>query len=167
LDLLSHFRKVTDFPKPGIQFLDMSPLLASPVLLAETLKQLSSSVDWSLIDVVIGIESRGFMLGAPLAARHGKGFVPCRKAGKLPPPVFSETYDLEYGTATLEMQPGQGRALIVDDVLATGGTLKAALSISKKAGYHVQDLVVLLNLKQLNKMTFNNSPIRSVITVSD
>ena len=167
MDLLAHFRKVSDFPKPGIQFLDMSPVLAKPELFAETLRQLSSLVDWSKIDTVIGIESRGFMLGAPLASLHKKGFVPCRKAGKLPPPVIAESYDLEYGSATLEMQPGSGRALIVDDVLATGGTLQATLRIAAKAGYQVHSLAVLVNITMLNSLTFQGAPVPSVIRISN
>jgi len=120
-------------------------------------------IDWTKIDVVVGIESRGFILGSALAAKHNKGFVPCRKAGKLPPPVVAESYSLEYGNATLELQPGKGRALIVDDVLATGGTLKATLNIAEKAGFQVEDVLVMINIAAINSMKFRGEKVKALL----
>jgi adenine phosphoribosyltransferase len=154
---------VPDFPKPGILFRDITPVLASPALFRQALDEMTSQVRWADVDVVVGIESRGFILGAALAARHEKGFVPMRKAGKLPPPVHGQAYALEYGEATLELKAGSGRALLVDDVLATGGTLEAALSLCHRAGYDVTDVAVLINLTFLNHFTFAGRPLRAAI----
>jgi adenine phosphoribosyltransferase len=111
--------------------------------------QLLSDAEWHEADAVAGIESRGFILGAALAARRAKGFVLVRKKGKLPPPVVDVSYDLEYGSGVLEMQPGRGKLVLVDDVLATGGTLSAAASLCERAGYQVKALAVLIDLHLL------------------
>lgn len=156
-------RDVPDFPIPGVLFRDITPILESPAALNFALDQMVAHVALETIDLIVGIESRGFILGAALGTRFGKGFVPLRKAGKLPPPVESLSYALEYGNATLEMRAGQGRVLIVDDVLATGGTLNAAIALCERAGYEVAELSVLINLEQLNSMTFRGGPIYSVL----
>jgi adenine phosphoribosyltransferase len=138
---------VPDFPTPGILFRDVMPLVRDH--LASTLAALDALLPagvWGDIDYVAGIESRGFILASALAAKHGKGFVPVRKQGKLPPPVVDHPYALEYGTGTLEMQLGQGRVLLVDDVLATGGTLSGAAELCERAGYEVRDLLVLVDI---------------------
>ena len=148
IDLRQHIRNVPDFPKPGILFRDIAPLLRSHF--RETIDVMSALLQpdqWQSIDAVAGIESRGFMLAAALAERHRKGFVPIRKQGKLPPPVVSVPYDLEYGNGVLEMQTGRGRLLLVDDVLATGGTMQAAASLCIDAGYDIVRLMVLIDLK--------------------
>jgi len=148
IDLRQHIRNVPDFPKPGILFRDIAPLLRSHF--RETIDVMSALLQpdqWQSIDAVAGIESRGFMLAAALAERHRKGFVPIRKQGKLPPPVVSVPYDLEYGNGVLEMQTGTGRLLLVDDVLATGGTMQAAASLCIDAGYDIVRLMVLIDLK--------------------
>ncbi|MCU0700445.1 MAG: adenine phosphoribosyltransferase [Myxococcaceae bacterium] len=154
---------VPDFPKPGIVFRDITPVLSSPALFRQALGEMTSQVRWADVDVVVGIESRGFILGAALAALHQKGFVPMRKAGKLPPPVHGQAYALEYGEATLELKAGQGRALLVDDVLATGGTLEAALSLCRRAGFDVTHVAVLINLTYLNQLTFAGQKVLSAI----
>lgn len=163
-DLKQHIRDVPDFPKAGILFRDIAPLLRHHFDDAiDAMSGLLDSRQWSDIDAVAGIESRGFILGAALALRHGKGFVLVRKQGKLPPPVVSAPYHLEYGTGVLEMQQGNGRLLLVDDVLATGGTLRAAAHLCGFAGYEVTRLMVLIDLKLVPDFQWEGLPTFSVI----
>jgi adenine phosphoribosyltransferase len=164
MQLKSLIREIPDFPIPGVLFRDISPILESPPALHYALDKMVEHVDLSRIDLVVGIESRGFILGAALGTRFGKGFVPLRKAGKLPPPVESLSYELEYGQATLEMRAGRGRVLIVDDVLATGGTLDAAIELCGRAGYEVDNVSVLINLTRLNAMRFRGAAVHSVLS---
>lgn len=148
LDLKRHVVDVPDFPRPGILFRDITPLLRAhfgPTV--DALERQLDAEDWRRIDAVAGIESRGFILAAALAARRGKGFVPIRKQGKLPPPVVDMRYELEYGSGILEMQRGGGRLLLVDDVLATGGTMRAAAELCGNAGYEVGALLALIDLR--------------------
>jgi adenine phosphoribosyltransferase len=155
---------VPDFPQPGILFRDIAPLLRRRF--EETIVALDALFDaaeWSGIDAIAGIESRGFILGAALALRRGKGFVPVRKKGKLPPPVVDVAYDLEYGSAVLEMQPGGGRVLLIDDVLATGGTMSAAAEICTRAGYAVAGIGVLLDLHLVPAYAWRGHAARAVI----
>ena len=161
--LKSLIRDIPDFPKPGIVFKDITPILSSSRFLADACDQMVESVSLKEVDVVVGVESRGFILGAAIAVRHGKGFVPMRKAGKLPPPVESMAYTLEYGEAILEIKKGSGRVLVIDDVLATGGTLKTAIDLSRRAGFEVVDVAVLINLTFLNQMTFAGRRIPAAI----
>ncbi len=138
---------VPDFPQPGILFRDITPLLRSHFAEAvDALDALWSESDWSGIDAVAGVESRGFILAAALAEKRRKGFVPVRKKGKLPPPVVDREYALEYGSGVLEMQRGEGQLLLIDDVLATGGTLAASAALAVDAGFDVQHLGVLIDL---------------------
>jgi adenine phosphoribosyltransferase len=146
-ELRKYVADVPDFPKPGILFRDITPLLRGHFgATVGALDALWDDDEWSTVDAVAGIESRGFIFAAALAERRGKGFVPIRKKGKLPPPVVDVAYDLEYGTGVLEMQAGQGRLLLVDDVLATGGTLSASVALSRAAGYSVRGLGVLIDI---------------------
>ena len=139
---------MADFPSPGILFRDIAPLLRDHFeATLDALDGLLSDAEWGETEAVAGIESRGFILGAALAARRGKGFVLVRKKGKLPPPVVDVSYDLEYGSGVLEMQRGRGSLLLVDDVLATGGTMpETAANLCERAGYQVKALAVLIDL---------------------
>jgi adenine phosphoribosyltransferase len=164
IDLKSYIRNVPDFPSPGILFRDIAPLLRQAF--GETIEALSALLDereWSQIDAVAGVESRGFILAAALALRHRKGFVLVRKKGKLPPPVVGLAYGLEYGTGVLEMQAGSGRLLLVDDVLATGGTLSASAALAEQAGYAVARAIVLLDLKLRPPFRWDRPSVRAAI----
>lgn len=163
MDLRTLVRDIPDFPKPGVLFRDITPLLKNPQALEQVATEMVAGVALSRIDYFAGIESRGFILGMLLAARHGKGFLPVRKAGKLPPPVEAVSYALEYGHATLELNPGSGRVMVVDDVLATGGTLAAAIDLCGRAGYTVEDVSVLIDLTFLNQFRFRDRSVHSVL----
>jgi adenine phosphoribosyltransferase len=163
-DLKRYIIDVPDFPKPGIVFRDISALLRQR--LTETTTALSAQIndtEWANIDALAGIESRGFVLAAALATKHSKGLVMARKQGKLPPPTVREAYSLEYGTDALEMKPGTGRLLLVDDVLATGGTMRAAANLCQLAGYDLMGLLVLIDLKLVPDFSWRSLPVRSVI----
>jgi adenine phosphoribosyltransferase len=164
IDLRQHIRNVPDFPKPGILFRDIAPLLRTHFTeTIDVLSSLLSAEHWRAIDAIAGVESRGFMLAAGLAERHRKGFVPIRKQGKLPPPIVSVPYDLEYGTGVLEMQQGSGRLLLVDDVLATGGTMQAAASLCIDAGYEIARLMVLIDLKLVKDFRWEQQSVLTAI----
>lgn len=154
---------VPDFPKPGVIFKDISPLLKHK--LDDVITDMGSTINWNEIDVIVGIESRGFILGSAMAVKFGKGLVLVRKKGKLPPPIIAESYSLEYGTDTLEMRENSEvlRVLIVDDVLATGGTLKATKVLCEKNNYHVKGMSVLINLKFLNDFHDQGISVHSVL----
>jgi adenine phosphoribosyltransferase len=146
-DLRQFVVDVPDFPRPGILFRDISPLLRRHFgATIEAIESLFGDEEWRTVDAIAGIESRGFILASALAERRDKGFVPIRKKGKLPPPVLDIAYDLEYGTGVLEMQAGEGRLLLVDDVLATGGTLNASVALSRQAGYVVHGIGILIDI---------------------
>ena len=163
----SLIRDVPDFPIPGVLFRDVSPLLQSPEAFSQLSVDFAKMIDLKNVDLFLGIESRGFIFASMLAAKFNKGFLPLRKAGKLPPPIIQESYKLEYGQATLEIAPSEAKhkkkVIICDDVLATGGTLKASISLCEKAGYEVEDILVLINLTFLNQMTFKNQQVKSLI----
>ncbi|MBW3621172.1 MAG: adenine phosphoribosyltransferase [Actinobacteria bacterium] len=148
--LEAHIREVPDFPKPGVSFKDVTPLLLDHVAFSTVVDALVMHFGRGTVDKVVGIEARGFIFAAPVAYHFGAGFVPARKAGKLPGPSRSVTYDLEYGSATLEMHddaisPGD-RVLIVDDVLATGGTAAATATLVEQLGGEVVGLGFLIEL---------------------
>ena len=156
--------EIPDFPKPGILFRDISPLLRLRFHATVTaVDALFSAREWETVEVVAGIESRGFILAAALAERHRKGFVPIRTKGKLPPPVVDVAYDLEYGAGVLEMQRGGGRLLLVDDVLATGGTLGASVALARQAGYELLGMGVLLDLGLAPGFSCGGFTVRSVL----
>jgi adenine phosphoribosyltransferase len=152
--LKARIRHVPDFPKPGILFYDITTLLRDPEGFRLAIDSLATPFGEAGIDVVVGIESRGFILGAAVADRIGAGFVPVRKLGKLPAATVRASYALEYGTDSLEMhrdaiEPGQ-RVLIVDDLLATGGTANAAVQLTKTLQGTVAGLAFLVELEALN-----------------
>jgi len=152
-DLKSKIRNVPDFPKAGILFYDITTLLQEPVGFRLAIDAVALPFKDKGIDVVVGIESRGFIFGAPVADRIGAGFSPVRKVGKLPSKTVRASYDLEYGTDSLEMhddgvKPGQ-RVLIVDDLLATGGTAKATRDLVVSCGGNVYGLAFLIELVSL------------------
>jgi adenine phosphoribosyltransferase len=147
-------REVSDYPKPGVLFYDITTLLKDPVGFRQAVECVCAPYRESQIDIVVGIESRGFIFGAAVADRLGVGFVPVRKPGKLPWETVSESYELEYGVDTLEMhqdavEPGQ-RVLIVDDLLATGGTARATVALIKQSAGNVVALAFLIELEGLN-----------------
>ena len=144
-------RVIADFPKPGIIFKDITPLLADAKALNDCCKKIASYA--KDVDYIAGIEARGFILASAVAVLSGKGFIPIRKSGKLPGQVISQSYELEYGQATLEIHsdlvPAGKKVLIVDDVLATGGTALASVELIEKASLIPTCLVFLLEINQL------------------
>ena len=155
--LLERIRDVPDFPKPGIVFKDITPLLADHDAFASAVEWLVAPFRDSAVAVVAGIEARGFVLGGPAALSLGAGFVPVRKKGKLPGSTIEATYDLEYGSATIEVtsdafSPG-ARVLVLDDVLATGGTAAATVELVRRCGAEVVGVSVLMELGFLSGRT--------------
>lgn len=154
MDIRSHIRTVPDFPKPGILFYDISTLLAHAEAWKATVEKLAEAVAPHKPDLLVGIESRGFLVAAPLALALGCGFAMVRKKGKLPGQTIRYTYDLEYGTDTVEIQadaitPGQ-RVVVLDDLLATGGTMAAAIHLLRSVGADVTAAAFILELAFLN-----------------
>lgn len=154
VNLDDYLPSVADFPRPGVVFRDINPLLANPAAFAHSIDAMAAAAsDWR-VDSIVGIESRGLIFAAALALRMGKPLVPARKPGKLPPPVLRAGYALEYGSDSLEMQhsalrPGE-HVLLVDDVIATGGTLLAAAELVGKLGGRVSGCIALLAIGPLN-----------------
>lgn len=153
LDLKKFIREIPDFPKPGILFRDITPLLASPPAFRETIRRMAEPFRGKKIDAIVAAEARGFIFAAPLALELNAGFVPVRKPGKLPARTHSFRYELEYGSDTLEMHvdgvsPGQ-RVLVVDDLLATGGTVGACCKLLEQSGAAVAGCVFVIELAAL------------------
>jgi adenine phosphoribosyltransferase len=152
--LRSHIRDVADFPKPGVMFKDINPLLADPVAFQTVVRALAEQARGLSVNKIAGIEARGFFFAAPVALDMCVGVLPIRKAGKLPGKTLTETYALEYGSATVEIQEGAveagDRVLVIDDVLATGGTAAATVRLVERLGGEVVGLGFVLELAFLD-----------------
>ena len=142
-----YIESIQDFPKQGILFRDIQPLLEDSEMFFDAIYEMSMLINLEQVDYFVGIDSRGFIFASALALQNNKGFKMIRKEGKLPNTLLHGVkYDLEYGSATIEMKPGTGKVVIVDDVYATGGTMDAAVELCKSAGYNVIDKVCLLDI---------------------
>tara|TARA_B100000424_G_scaffold130815_1_gene99184 strand:- start:1355 stop:1861 length:507 start_codon:yes stop_codon:yes gene_type:complete len=158
--------EIPNFPIDGVNFKDISPLLANEQVFRSALVEMGDKVDagFNRPDYWIGIDSRGYIFSSGLATYFGGGVVCARKEGKTPGQFLKKTYDLEYGTATLELQPGEGKVVIVDDVLATGGTLKATCELAETAGYEVVGSLVLIDLKYVPRVKNFDLEVESIVT---
>ncbi|TDE59304.1 adenine phosphoribosyltransferase [Nonomuraea mesophila] len=165
--ILERIRDVPDYPKQGVLFKDITPLLADPVAMTAVVDELAGLHQ---VDKIVGIEARGFILAAPVAYRAGAGFVPVRKKGKLPAATLEESYDLEYGSATVEVHrdalaPGE-RVLVIDDVLATGGTAAATVELVRRTGAEIVGVAVLMELAFLRgRERLTGVPLHSLVIV--
>lgn len=171
--LKARIRTIPDFPEPGVLFRDVTPLLGNPAAFPEAVAAMTSRFEGSQVDAVAAIESRGFLLGGGVAERLNAGLVPLRKPGKLPAETLSEAYDLEYGQAALEVHADAlvagERTLIVDDVLATGGTAAAAFRLCRRLGANVVGFSFLLALPPLGglrRLADLGPPVRTVLEYS-
>lgn len=171
IDLKNHIRSLPDFPKPGITFYDIGTLLAHGPAWREAVTRLVKNTAPLKPDVLIGIESRGFLVAAPLAAELGIGFVMMRKKGKLPGRVLSYEYKLEYGMDTIEVQEGvlkpDQRAVVCDDLLATGGTAAAAVALARKVGADVIHAAFIIELAFLNGRAKLDVPATSLVSYEE
>ncbi len=171
MNLKDHIRGVPDFPKPGILFYDISTLLAHPRAWHQCVVELEATINPYAPDLLIGIESRGFLVTAPLALELGCGFVMVRKKGKLPGATIPHTYDLEYGTDTIEIQddiikPGS-KVVILDDLLATGGTMAASIALARRVGAEVVAAACIIELTFLEGRAKLDVPFTSLISYDD
>jgi adenine phosphoribosyltransferase len=168
IDLKAHIRQVPDFPKPGVLFYDISTLLAHADAWQITMGRLANAVRAQQPDLLVGIESRGFLVAAPLALKLGCGFIMVRKRGKLPGPTVRHEYKLEYGTDMVEIQkdaiqPGQ-RVVVLDDLLATGGTLAASIALLRQMGAVVTGAACIIELEFLKGRDRLDVPVTSVVS---
>ncbi|MCX4510233.1 MULTISPECIES: adenine phosphoribosyltransferase [Streptomyces] len=172
--LLSRIRDVADYPKPGVLFKDITPLLADPAAFTVLTDALAELCVTHGATKVVGLEARGFILAAPVAVRAGVGFIPVRKAGKLPGATLSQAYELEYGTAEIEIHAedigADDRVMVIDDVLATGGTAEASLELIRRAGAEVAGVAILMELGFLGGRTrlepsLRGAPLEALITL--
>lgn len=168
MDLHHHIRTIPDFPKPGILFYDISTLLAHPAAWKEAVSRLATAIGAFRPEVLAGIESRGFLVAAPLALHLGCGFVMVRKRGKLPGKTVAHSYQLEYGQDTLEIQadavrPGQ-RVVVIDDLLATGGTLAASIALLRKVGAEVTGAGCMIELTFLKGRAHVDVPVTTLVS---
>jgi len=169
IELKQFIRSIPDWPKPGILFRDITPLLADPHAFQAAVEALTAEFTDPAIDYVAAVEARGFIFGSAVAERLEAGFVPIRKQGKLPYTTESVTYDLEYGTDTVEIHADaieeNANVLLVDDLLATGGTMAAACKLIEKVGGHIVGITFLVELADLKgRDKLKDYPIRTVIT---
>lgn len=164
-ELKQNIAEIKDFPKPGILFRDISPLLKFKFREAiDAMSQLFSENEWSEIQLIAGIESRGFIFASALAYKYSKGMVKIRKPGKLPMITGKMAYQLEYGESFLEMQQGSGeKIVIVDDLIATGGSMKAAAQLVQQVGYQLMGMAAFINLTSLHRFNYHGMICRSVI----
>lgn len=168
--ITDRIRDVPDYPKPGVGFKDITPLLADHAAFAAVVDAIVAHYGRGTIDKVAGVEARGFILAAPVAYHFGAGFVPVRKKGKLPSATYAQSYDLEYGAETIEVhqdafEPGE-RVLIVDDVLATGGTARATAELVRRTGAEVTGLSVLMELGFLDgRAKLSDLDLHALVTV--
>lgn len=167
-DIEKSIRNIPDFPKPGIQFKDITPVLGDPKLFAASIDLLTSSFEPGEVDFVVGVDARGFIFASGAALKWGAGLVPIRKKGKLPYQTHEESYDLEYGSNVLAIhidaiRPGS-RVVLVDDLLATGGTASAAASLVRKVGGKLLEVTFLIELEFLKgRDRLNGVPVRSIV----
>ena len=171
MNIKDHIRSIPDFPKPGILFYDISTLLAHPNAWAETVDHMAEAIQPWAPTKLIGIESRGFLLAAPLALKLDLGFAMLRKKGKLPGPVVSHQYALEYGTDTIEIQSdavnSNDRVVILDDLLATGGTMAAAVQLIRDQGATVAGAACIIELTFLDGRSKVSCPLETLITYDE
>ncbi len=166
--LAAAVRNIPDFPKPGIQFKDITPVLADARLFAASIELLTANVAPGSVDAVVGIDARGFIFASAAALKLQAGFVPVRKKGKLPFQTYEQSYDLEYGTSTVAIhtdavRPGS-RVILIDDLLATGGTASAAAALLKRLGAEIVEVTFLIELGFLNgRDRLKGLPVRSLI----
>lgn len=173
LDLKDHIRTIPDFPKPGIMYRDITTLLSHPAALKQSVIDLSAPFKNSQIELVAGIDARGFIFGTAVALALGAGFVPVRKKGKLPFETFEQDYELEYGTDTLQIHAdavlkGQ-RVLLIDDLIATGGTAEAAIKLLQRTECDIVGAAFVIDLPDLggaNKMEMLGVPVTSLVEFS-
>ncbi|WP_406056607.1 adenine phosphoribosyltransferase [Streptomyces sp. NBC_01077] len=172
--LLSRIRDVPDYPKPGVLFKDITPLLADPEAFTALTDALAALCSAHGATKIVGLEARGFILAAPVAVRAGLGFIPVRKAGKLPGATLRQAYELEYGTAEIEVHAEDlaagDRVMVIDDVLATGGTAEASIELIRRAGAEVAGVAVLMELGFLPgrarlEPALNGAPLTALIRV--
>lgn len=172
--LLSRIRDVPDYPQPGVTFKDITPLLADPTAFSALTDALADLCVRYGATKIVGLEARGFILAAPVAVRAGVGFIPVRKAGKLPGATLAQAYELEYGQAEIEVHAEDleagDRVMVIDDVLATGGTAEASLRLIRRAGAEVAGLAVLMELGFLGgrprlEPALEGAPLEALLTV--
>ena len=167
-DIQRAIRNIPDFPKPGIQFKDITPVLADARLFAKTIELMTQDVPAGMVDAVVGIDARGFIFAAAAAVKLQAGFIPVRKKGKLPYQCHEQEYQLEYGTATVAihvdaLKPGS-RVLLIDDLLATGGTAAAAATLVQRLGAEILEISFLIELSFLEgRRRLKGYPIRSLV----
>jgi adenine phosphoribosyltransferase len=171
MDIKDHIRSIPDFPKPGILFYDISTLLAHPHAWRATVDQMAEAIRPYEPELLVGIESRGFLTAAPLALELGCGFIMVRKSGKLPGETIAYRYDLEYGSDTIEIQadavaPGQ-RVVVMDDLLATGGTARATIDLLRRVGADVRGAAFIIELAFLGGREKLDVPLTTLVTYHD